>query len=67
MPVSALARRFWMPCVVALSCCAMRLRGVDDADARRLRVRAGRQALDRGQQSWLKAVLDGAGVSPGFP
>ncbi len=22
MPVSALARRFWMPCVVALSCCA---------------------------------------------
>ena len=37
-----------------------RLRGIDDADARRLRIRAGRQALQRGQEL-VVGVLDRAG------
>ncbi|KTW14432.1 hypothetical protein SA9_12405, partial [Staphylococcus warneri] len=37
-----------------------RLRGIDDADAGRLRVRAGRQPLHRGQEL-VVGVLDRAG------
>ena len=38
------------------------LRGADGADARRLRIRAGRQAL-KGSQQLVERVLDGAGFS----